>query len=155
MSDLCQSERVWAELEGVDLESICKSMIAGNVANCYRERAKLVLTALAVGRGGEVAFLRYDLFWWDDIYLCPEVIWSQLKTTMQQPLYLQGYCDGYLCDIYHSMGSYFAIEDGLFRLDLSNRRRNRLVFPDLRSVATDTVASRMTTLIHAHSAPEL
>jgi hypothetical protein len=154
-SDLRQSERVWAELEGVDLESICKSMIAGDVTDCYRERAKLVLTALAVGRGGEVAFLRYDLFWWDDIYLCPEVIWARLKTTMQQPIYLQGCCDGYLCDIYHSMGSYFALEDGLFRLDLSNPRKNRLVFPDLRGVTTDTVASRMTTLIRAHSAPEL
>lgn len=75
-SDLRQSERMWAELQGVDLESICKSIIEGNASNCYREHSKLVLTALAVGRGGEVAFLRYDLCWWDDIFQCLEAIWS-------------------------------------------------------------------------------
>jgi hypothetical protein len=35
-----------------------------------------LLPALAVGRGGEVAFLRYDLCWWDDIFQCLEAIWS-------------------------------------------------------------------------------
>jgi hypothetical protein len=56
-SDLHQSEQMWAELQGVNLESICKSIIEGNASNCYRECSKLVLTALAVACGGEVAFL--------------------------------------------------------------------------------------------------
>mmetsp|Transcript_13603 Transcript_13603/g.24643 ORF Transcript_13603/g.24643 Transcript_13603/m.24643 type:complete len:82 (-) Transcript_13603:1109-1354(-) len=46
---------MWLELQGVDLESIYKSIIEGNASNCYRDRSKLVLTALAVARGGEVA----------------------------------------------------------------------------------------------------
>ena len=146
---------MWLELQGVDLESICKSIIEGNASNCYHDHSKLVLTALAVGRGGEVAFLRYDLCWWDDIFQCLEAIWSQLKTTMQQSIYFQGYCDGYLCNIYHSMGCFFAVEDGLLRLDSGNPRINRAVYPDLKNVTTDTVASQMTTLIRAHSAPEL
>jgi hypothetical protein len=48
---------MWLELQGVDLESICKSIIEGNASNCYHDHSKLVLTALAVTRGGEVAFL--------------------------------------------------------------------------------------------------
>jgi len=124
-SDLRQSERMWKELQGVDLESICKSVIANRKSNCYRERAKLVLTALAVACGGEVAFMRYDLAWWDDIFLCLEVLWSRLKTTMQQSLYFQTYCDGYLCDICHSLGCYFAVDDGLYRPDSMNPRISR------------------------------
>jgi hypothetical protein len=75
-SDVHQSERMWAELQGVNLESICKSIVEGNASNCYCECSKLVLAALAVGHGGEVAFLRYDLCWWDDIFQCLEAIWS-------------------------------------------------------------------------------
>ena len=155
LSDLRQTERMWAELKGVDLESICKSIIARDEQFCYRERAKLVLTALAVARGGEVAFLRYDQMWWDDMFLCPEAIWTHLKTVMQQPVYFQTYADGYLCDIYHAMGCFFAVEDGLFRVDPTKKREARVAFPDLKGVSTDTVASRMTKLIRAHSAPQL
>jgi hypothetical protein len=89
-----------------------------------------VLTALAVTRGGEVAFLWYDLCWWDDIFQCLEAIWSQLKTTMQQSIYFQGYCDGYLCNIYHSMGCFFSVQDGLLCFDSRNPRINRVVYPD-------------------------
>ena len=74
---------------------------------------------------------------------------------MQQSIYFQGYCDGYLCNIYHSMGCFFAVEDGLLCLDSRIPRINRAVYPDLKNVTTDTVASHMTTLRHAHLAPEL
>lgn len=154
-SDLRQSERMWAELQGVDLESICKSIIKEDGPNCYRERAKLTLTALAVARGGEVAFLRYDQVWWDDIFLCPEAIWTRLKTVMQQPIYFQGDAHGYLCCIYHVLGCYFAVEDGLLRVDPTKKRENRVAFPDLKGLSTETVATRMTKLIRAHSAPQL
>jgi len=154
-SDLRQTERMWEVLQGVDLESICKSIIAGGTSNAYRERAKIVSTALSVGRGGEVKFLRYDLMWWDDEFLCLEAIWTRLKTVMQQPLYYQCDFDGYICDIYHALGCLFAVEDGLFRLDTSKRGELRLVFPDLWQISNDAVASRMTTLIRSHSAPEL
>jgi hypothetical protein len=53
------------------------------------------------------------------------------------------------------MGCFFAVEDGLLRLDSGNLRINRAVYPDLKNVTTDTVASQMTTLIRAHLAPEL
>jgi hypothetical protein len=42
---------MWAELQGVDIESICKTIIEENASNCYREHSKVVLTALAVTRG--------------------------------------------------------------------------------------------------------
>jgi hypothetical protein len=53
------------------------------------------------------------------------------------------------------MGCFFAVEDGLLHLDSGNPTINRAVYPDLKNVTTDTVASQMTTLICAHSAPEL
>jgi len=89
------------------------------------------------------------------MFLCPEAIWTRLKTVMQQPIYFQGYHDGYLCDVYHGMGCFFAVEHGLFRVDESKTRLNRAVYPDLKGVSTDTVASKMTALLRAHSAPQL
>jgi hypothetical protein len=80
-----------------DLESISFSIIS------------VAVMALATARGSEVAFARYDLTWWDDIFQCTEMLWSQLKTAMQQSLYFQTDADGYLCNFYHCMACYFSV----------------------------------------------
>jgi hypothetical protein len=154
-SALRQCERMWKEVQGVDLESISFSIIATGESHCYRERSKLVVTALATARGGEVTFARYDLTWWDDIFLSLEMLWSRLKTAMQQSLYFQTDADGYLCDFYHCMGCYFSVEDGLFRPESMNPRISRAVFPDLKNVSSESVATQMTKLIRKHSDPAL
>jgi hypothetical protein len=159
-SKLRQKERHWLQLQGVDLESICSSIIknCSNDNNAYQNRCKLVLTALAVGRGGEVKFLRWDEFWWDDLFLSTEGVWTRMKTLTQHILYFQCDCIGYICDFYHSLGCYFSVEDGLYRIDHGNKkgnkkntRANKFVFPDLRIVSNESVARMMTKLIRKHS----
>jgi hypothetical protein len=92
-----------------DLESISFSIISVGESHYYRERSKLAVMALATARGSEVAFTRYDLTWWDDIFQCTEMLRSQLKTAMQQSLYFQTDADGYLCNFYHCMACYFSV----------------------------------------------
>jgi hypothetical protein len=106
-------------------------------------------------RGGEVTFARYDLTWWDDIFQCTEMLWSQLKTAMQQSLYFQTDADGYLCDFCHCMACYFSVEDGLYRHESINPRISRAMFPDLKNVSSESVANQMTKLICKHSDPAL
>jgi hypothetical protein len=152
-SKLRQKHRLWQQMQGVDLESICASIIANDSMDpyAYRDCAKLVLDALGVGRGGEVKFLRWDEFYWDALFLAPEGVWTRMKTLIQQLLYFQ--CDsiGYLCCFYWILGSYFAVEDGLFRIDETKIRENRAVFPDLRKILNESVAAQLTNKIRAHS----
>ena len=35
-------ERMWKELQGIDLESICNSIISSDTSSCYREKKKLL-----------------------------------------------------------------------------------------------------------------
>jgi hypothetical protein len=59
-SKLRQKHRLWWQMQGVDLESICASVIVNDSMdqNAYRDDcAKLALAALAHCRGGQVPSL--------------------------------------------------------------------------------------------------
>jgi hypothetical protein len=102
------------------------------------------VTVLATACGGKVTFARYDLTWWDDIFHCTEMLWSWLKTAMQQSLYFQMDADGYLCNFYHCMACYFSVKDGLYWHESVNPRISHAVFPDLKNVSSKSVANQMT-----------
>jgi hypothetical protein len=144
---------MWKELQGIDLVSISFSIISVGESYCYHEQSKLAVMALVTAGGGKVTFARYDLTWWDDIFHCTEMLWSRLKTAMQQSLYFQMVADGYLCNFYHCMACYFSVKDGLYRHESMNPRISHAVFPDLKNVSSESVANQMTKLIRKHSDP--
>jgi hypothetical protein len=152
------TERHFLEKKGVDLESIINSILSYDSKKkntAYRDRAQLLTTFYGVGRGGETKFLRWSEFQWDDFYQNLEGVWTRMKTLLQHVVSFQCCRLGYLCDLYHSFGCYFAVEDGLFRCgsndDQTNKRNNRYIFPQLWAVSDATVAKNLTTLIRAHS----
>jgi hypothetical protein len=72
-------------------------------------RTVLVVTFLAVGRGGEVALSSRSSSTWDHDLECLLQDWSELKTGKQKSM---GYvCDRFtfLLDFYHALGCYFII----------------------------------------------
>jgi hypothetical protein len=151
-SKLRYKHRLWQQMQGVDLKSICASIIAKDSMDphAYRDCTKLVLDALGVGHGGEVKFLCWDEFIWDTLFLTPEGVWTQMKTLMQQPLYFQANCMGFLCCFYWILGCYFSIEDGLFHIDDTKIQENSAVFPDLRKISNESVAAQLTNKICAN-----
>lgn len=75
----------------VDGKSLChlllrsmKGMAAASRGPA-QQRVWFVLCALAVGRGGEIKFQRYDEWRWDGLFQNVDAIWSELKTLTRNP----------------------------------------------------------------------
>ncbi len=108
-TDLRQDQRFWIPLQGADLESIIKQLLQSNDIAKFELRAQLVISSLAAGRGGEIKFLRWRDILWDYLFSTIQVFWTRMKTTVKQLLYFQCYRDGWLCDIYHTLGCWFHL----------------------------------------------
>jgi hypothetical protein len=148
-SKLCQSQRFWIRDEiGADLESIVKALLLSNTTpKKYTTRAKLVMTYYGVGRGGEIKFLRWDEFTYDHYFSCVEGWWKRLKTLTKQQLLFTVYNGGWICDFYHSMGAYFALDSGLLRTASQSPLCKKRLFPDLYNKRNETVAKDLTNVI--------
>jgi hypothetical protein len=126
-------------------------------ANAHRDRAQLLFTFYAVARGGETKFLRWDQFSWDSYFQNLEGLWKRIKTMFHHTISFQCCYLGFLCCLYHSLGCFFAVEDGLFRhtptgtVAEKTRIRNRYIFPHLWKISDPKVATMLTTLIREHS----
>jgi len=158
---LLVNNRDFLGMKGVDLESIILSLILNdnnkNRKRPHEFRTLLLFAFYAVGRGGEAKFLRWDHFFWDDFFQVLEGIWKRIKTMIHQNVYFQCCFLGYLCDLYHSLGCFFAVEDGLFRHPAEGpnaekiRIRNRFIFPHLWNISDQSVATTLTNIIRDHS----
>ncbi len=69
----------------VDLELISDYFInnAKKGGQQMMKRAMIILTYLAVGRGGKICFLKYADMLWDELFGSPNFNWCQLKTGIQ------------------------------------------------------------------------
>jgi hypothetical protein len=112
---LRSEQRIWMDKKGSDVESIVRGLIKNGSPTAHEDRCKLLLTVLGEGRGGEIKFLRWNECEWDCIFSCLQIIWTRKKTLVRQHLYFQCFRDGWLCDIYHALESFFALEIGLMR----------------------------------------
>jgi hypothetical protein len=154
---LRMSDRHFLGRKGADLESIVKNILSLNSKTkitAYRDRVLLLITFYGVGRGGEAKFLKWREFCWDDYFQNLEGVWTRMKTLFQHVVSFQCCRLGYLCDLYHAFGCYFAVEDGLHRLDHTTdarKKRDRYIFPHLWEISDATVARNLTALIRAHS----
>lgn len=143
-----------------DLFGVCRELIktasvsAGSSGRNFQERAWLILTFLSVGRGGEIKFLRYDEMWWDAYFQCPDATWTEMKTLKQSSMLYGPDSASYMCDFYHSLGCFYLVEDGLFRLG-RGRTIDKYVFPDLHKYQNSSVAKLLSNILKKHTADSL
>jgi len=143
-----------------DLFGVCRELIktasvsAGSSGRNFQERAWLILTFLSVGRGGEIKFLRYDEMWWDAYFQCPDATWTEMKTLKQSSMLYGPDSASYMCDFYHSLGCFYLVEDGLFRLG-RGRTIDKYVFPDLHKYQNSSVAKLLSNILKKQTADSL
>ena len=103
-----------------------------NTAGNFEKRAQLVTVFHGVGRGGEIKFLQYPEMMWDYRYELVDTGWFESKNLESYAMAMISDRSGYACDWYHSLGSYYAVENGLFR----NKDKVKVadfLFPNLHS----------------------
>lgn len=113
----------------------------------FQKRLMLVMTASCIGRGGEIKFQRYDRWNFEHKYQMLDIAWYEEKTlrTHRMP------CPPdmrYLMCILHSLGCYWAIEDGLYRsADAIKKGNEKAVFPCLYETANNYVSTKISNII--------
>ena len=147
---LCAEQR--DQSSKCDLKHICSSLI-GKAKEMgtkhYEKQAQLLSDAYGVARGGEVKFMRYSNFVYENHYQVTDTGWTDIK---DQKWYSMPMCnvkdpDNFEVDWYHAMGCCYACEGGLMIPEGSDARCHDFVFPSLHDVVDGTVASELTTAI--------
>ena len=111
------------------------------------------MTYHAVGRSGEVQFLEFSDTIYDPFFNAAVPLWMEPKTLQKysQILVHTKYSCGssYLADVYHSLGSFWSVEDGLYRSDSNTSSKSGFYFPQLHSLRSDWVSSKITASIRS------
>ena len=138
----------YRELTGTDLLSICKSMIKDGDRETAKKLLEIVITRQGIGRGGEIAFIRWNEATWDALFNCMDMDWTIIKQLDKQCMLF--FCDrrNYELCPYFALGWYFMI-GGLRRNGIS-AATSQFVCPYLHKMRRDSVAKRLTTTIRAH-----
>ena len=111
-------------LESIDLRCICSNLVKKSnsmASKSHQERAILLFTAYAVGRGGKVKFNKFSNWVFDPRFNLTDTCWTEIKTTNIYSL-PQVNCyarDSFAVDWYNAMGCYGALEKALLQREKS------------------------------------
>ena len=122
-------------------------------AGPLQQRAWFILSMLAVGRGGEIQFQRYDEWHWDVLFQGIDSTWTEIKTLTQHCMMFGPDKESYLCDYFHAFGCFFSVENGLYRGDAIDKAVHKFVFPDLHGFVSSGVAAKLTTIMRKYVSP--
>ena len=111
------------------------------------QRCQLVTLYNGVGRGGEVKFQQYADWIFDCCFNVTDICWHKMKSlqTYSMPIFLDS--AGFVCDWYHLLGCYFAMEKGLYRANKMSSGVSDFVFPRLHNVRDSRIAKNITNII--------
>jgi hypothetical protein len=139
--------------ESSDLRHIITNLIRSNHPNKFQQRLWIVLTYLGDGRGGEAKFLNYGDWMWDSHLEVIETIWREIKTLTSYTMVFGPDCELFHCDIYHALGCYWCLENGLFRTPrlVNGQSRitgyDKLLFPSIRVHSDNWLARKITEVL--------
>lgn len=122
-------------------------------AGPLQQRAWFVLSMLAVGRGGEIQFQRYDEWDWDVLFQGIDSTWTEIKTLTQHCMMFGPDKESYECDFFHAFGCFYSVEKGLYRRDDVDKAIHKFVFPDLHAFVSSGVAAKLTIIMRKYVSP--
>lgn len=136
----------------IDLQSILKRLMNDATLNCSSEgklqqRAWLAILYSAVGRGGEVKFIDTADWMYHPLFEVTDIGWTELKTREKYAMPMVPNKKDFTFDFYHSLGSFFAVENGLFRSGDDQVAIQSYLFPDLHGYVDSGVTKKVTAII--------
>ena len=143
-----------------DMRSLCYLLMKEATGEPYlqggplQQRVWFVMSMLAVGRGGEIKFQRYDEWHWDVLFQSIDSTWTEIKTLTQHCMLFGPDKESYLCDFYHAFGCFFSVEKGLYRANDVDKSVQKFVFPCLHGIVNASVAAKLTKIMRDHVSPE-
>ena len=129
------------DFASVDLDNICSRMMLDDSNTNYEWRAIILTTYYANARGGEVKFNDYNTWMYDPHFKTIDIGWIDVKESKYYSMPMTPHFDNYRVDWIHSMASYYAVEDGLWRQE---GKQSNKTFPTLHTISDASVTSRVT-----------
>ena len=111
-----------------------------------QQRAWIAITFLAMGRGGEIKFTDTADMMYHPRVEVTDLPWSESKTLNKYAMPMIPNKDNYLYDFYHCLGSFWAVEGGLFRNE-NERNIQSFLFPFLHGLKNATVSKKITDIL--------
>ena len=108
----------------------------------FEKRCQLVFIYNGVGRGGEIKFQQYSDWMWDSRFDTIYTTWHESKTLQHYAIPMVPEKSNYVCDWYHSLGCFYAVEQGLFR-NTKNSSVSDFVFPRLHKLRDNTITKNL------------
>ena len=141
-----------------DMKSICERLFS---RERFTENLKTQFTFFGIGRGGEVKFLNYNRWMFDEYYCMLFAQWFQRKILKTNP---SGFVPDYEypeMSTWLGMGCFWACENGLARPEGIGephsplRRKATFVFQDLHDMRDKSVAGQVSSIIKSVIVPQL
>ena len=121
--------------------------------NNLETRCQLLTLFDCVARGGEIKFNQFSDWIYDPRFEIPDINWHEIKVLKQYAMPMVPHPTSYVCDWFHSLGCYWACENGLYRQNPKSHVSDFL-FPRLHSLRDQTIAKSLTRSIRDNLPPE-
>ena len=134
----------------IDLKSMLKKLMKDAImgpinptdAGPLQKRAWLSILYNAVGRSGELKYIDTANWMWHYRYQVIDILWSEMKTNTVQAMPMFADRQQYLLCFYHSLGSFWSVEGGLYRSEAQSEFKSFL-FPFLHGMKDRSVSSKI------------
>jgi hypothetical protein len=142
------------------LKNLCRNASTLRVNDKLQHRCWLLLLHLAVGRGGEIKYINFKEWTWHGWAQALDIGWTEVKVLQKYPMPMVMDAHGWLFNVFHALGSFWMVEDGLYRTprQMAAGHHNYL-FPMLHATATGKVTDKVTDVIRgtlpSNSPPEV
>ncbi|KAG7358483.1 hypothetical protein IV203_015072 [Nitzschia inconspicua] len=132
--------------KSVFLEKVQKA--TNRKGKSLEERCWLVFVGEALARGGEVRYLHYDNWTFHQFTHVLDTQWTEMKTVNTYAMPFVPDKTHWTSDIYHALGSWFLVEDGLHRnMEEIEGGMQNVVFPSLCKTGESSTAKLLTQAI--------
>jgi hypothetical protein len=142
------------------LKNLCRNASTLCVNDKLQHRCWLLLLHLAAGRGGEIKFVNFKEWMWHGWAQALDIGWTEVKVLQKYPMPMVMDAHGWLFNVFHALGSFWMVEDGLYRTprQMAAGHRNYL-FPHLHAMAASKVTDKVTEVMRgtlpADTPPEI
>lgn len=127
------------------LIQICDELLKKGDTLCYRDRAVMLCLYHAIGRGGEVSTLNFQMMNWDENDDILWTGWHEAKTSQENEISYHPDRLSYKVDVIHALACYIVTQGG--RLNSGDPETKDWLFPEFYNLASGGASSKATRVL--------
>jgi len=143
-----RGERIKDRTQGIRrdlLLQICDELLKRGDTPCYQDRAVVLCLYHAIGRGGEVSTLNFQMMHWDPNDDILWTGWHESKTSQENEISFHPDRVSYKIDVLHALGCYIITQGD--KLNSCDPDEKDWLFPEFYNLASGGASAKATRII--------